>query len=283
MPEKILRLGYTETTLLFIYWMNNIKKENNENLVESKNTLIKWLYTTSGYYDKTIKSDFMNATHGKEDPEIYVKYMNLLLEFIKNSDISSLALHNLNENNKQYYAEFKQSFNLKKDTFINNEIIYKFIENKKILIISPFANLIKKQITSGNVAKIYPNMTDVNDIYAYEMIYTFFNNGPQTNIFETLDYIFTDINNKITDDYESVLISCGAYSVLFANKFYELGKNVCTIGGDLQTFFGILNKRTIDYYNKNNIDIKNKEYWITEIPDEYKPNGYEKIEGGCYW
>jgi hypothetical protein len=24
-------------------------------------------------------------------------------------------------------------------------------------------------------------------------------------------------------------------------------------------------------------------YWITMIPDEYKPKDYQLIEGGCYW
>jgi hypothetical protein len=33
---------------------------------------------------------------------------------------------------------------------------------------------------------------------------------------------------------------------------------------------------------KNNIDV-NYEFWITEIPEEYKPKDYIKIEYGCYW
>ena len=70
---------------------------------------------------------------------------------------------------------------------------------------------------------------------------------------------------------------------LLAQNFYDLGKNVCTVGGDLQTFFGILNERTRNYYIKNNIEIQHKESWITNIPDEYKPTDYMKIEDGCYW
>jgi hypothetical protein len=34
--------------------------------------------------------------------------------------------------------------------------------------------------------------------------------------------------------------------------------------------------------NKFN-NFENKEYWVTTIPDEYKPPNYEKIEDGCYW
>ncbi len=28
--------------------------------------------------------------------------------------------------------------------------------------------------------------------------------------------------------------------------------------------------------------INHDQHWIT-IPDEYKPPGYEQIDGGCYW
>ena len=57
-------------------------------------------------------------------------------------------------------------------------------------------------------------------------------------------------------------------------------KSTCVVGGDLNTYFGIASKRFYDF-NKGNIE--NKEYWIIDIPDEYKPNDYKKIENGCYW
>ena len=47
--------------------------------------------------------------------------------------------------------------------------------------------------------------------------------------------------------------------------------------------FGILNRRSKFYLNIDNKELENKEYWIMEIPDEYKPLNYEKIEEGCYW
>ena len=109
------------------------------------------------------------------------------------------------------------------------------------------------------------------------MPYTFFNKGPHNNILETTDYIFNDILATITNDYDSVLISSGAYSCLIAKKFYDISKNVCTVGGDLQGMFGILNKR-FTHFNK----IPNEEYWI-KVPEEYKPKDYQKIEDGCYW
>jgi hypothetical protein len=285
MPVKLLRLGFTETTLLFIYWC---KKYKNIKFKEMKNTFTKWLYTTSGYYDKTMNGNYFDVIHNDKDPEVYIKYLNILLTFLKNSDNLSLFFHRFNDENKivcenknilQLKEEFKEYFNYKDFGYLPKEKIFNFISNKNLLIISPFSSLVKQQIDSGNCKKIYENFPDINNVICYQNIYTFFNNGPHHNILETCEILFNEIKQTIDiNSFDTVLISCGAYSCLFAEKFFNLeNKNVCTIGGELHDLFGIMNNR-----NRNNITI-NQEYWIQNIPDEYKPEGYMKIEDGCYW
>lgn len=280
MTIKIVRLGMTECSLLFMYWLNKYKQINHTKPIDKK-CLIKWLYTTSGYYDNVIQSTYMDATHTDEDTEIYIKYMNILLEFIKDSENYTCLYHKFNLDCE--LNEFKLLINTKKNQHIYQDILFNFIENKKILIISPFSPLIKQQLISGNCKKIYNNTPDIDTIYTYTFPYTFFNKGPHNNILETADCIYNEIITTIQNDYDSVLISCGAYSCLMAKKFYDNSKNICIIGGELQTMVGILNNRTRNYYINQNIEIPNKEYWITEIPDIYKPNDYMKIENGCYW
>jgi hypothetical protein len=281
MPEKILRLGMTECSLLFIYWMNNYKNIAHAELTYSKNNLIKWLYTTSGYYDKIQAGNYFNVIHNTDDPDIYKRYMEIIFDFIKDSDIYNYAFHNFTE--KQEIDEFKQIINPKQNRFISKEIVFNFIENKKILIVSPFSKLIKLQIDNGNWKNIYPNTPAIIHTYAYIFPYTFFNNGPHNNILETSEIIFNNIIETIKEDYDSVLISCGAYSCLIAKQFYDIGKNVCTIGGDMQTFFGIQNSRLKKWNKEQNKELPNKEYWILDIPEECKPIDYMKIENGCYW
>ena len=69
--------------------------------------------------------------------------------------------------------------------------------------------------------------------------------------------------------------------------FYNINKNVLTIGGDLQTYFGIANNRfkKEDHFNLYSKALKsgNLIYWVTNIPDELKPNNYKSVENGCYW
>jgi hypothetical protein len=281
MPDKLLRLGYTECSLLFIYWLNNYKNVNNGELINTKANMINWLYTTSGYYDKTQLYTYFNIVHNKDDTRIYRQYMETIFEFIKNSDYYMFAFHEFTQ--KGLIEEFKRTIQPKNDSYIYQHIVYDFIKNKKLLVISPFSKLIKSQIDSGNYKRIYPDATTVEYCLEYTYPYTFFNNGPHNNILETAEYNFNIIMQTVTDEYDSVLIGCGAYSCLLAKKFYDIGKNVCTLGGDLQTYFGIANTRLKNDYLKNNLEFNNKEYWILEIPEEYKPVDYMKIEDGCYW
>ena len=148
----------TEFSLLFMYWLQKYKQFENNETIESKITLIKWLYSTSGYYDSTIQSTYMDATHADNDTETYNNYMEILLEFIKESDIYSYCLHNFTL--KEQLDEFKNVIHPKKNHYINDQIVFDFMQNKKILIISPFSPLIKQQLISGNCKKIYDNTPD---------------------------------------------------------------------------------------------------------------------------
>jgi hypothetical protein len=327
--KKYLRLGYTETTLLFVFWMNNYKKIHDDSLLYFRNKFTRWLYTTSGYYDKTQSGHYMNVIHKSiNDPDIYNMYMSTLLNFLIKADILDIRSHikindtnNYDTNNYNYYNEFKKYLEPNTEQNISREIVYAFIKNTKLLIISPFAPLMKQQIDNGNCKRIYNDFPNINNVFDYRYPYTFFNDGPHNNILETLENEYTKIIKMYNiNNYDSVIISCGAYSNLLAQKFYELNKNVCTVGGELQIFFGIANQRVkgeannFDWktYVENYEDLRkanintyesalqhwnnfgkkegrtfkkfnNNQYWILNIPDEYKPENYMSIEKGCYW
>ena len=143
------------------------------------------------------------------------------------------------------------------------------------------SELMKFQYDKGNIHKINENFPVLTNIITYTMPYTFFNDGPDNNIFETLNKINNDINNL---DFDCAIVSAGAYSCLIANNI-SIDKHVIVIGGHLLHMFGIICKRhasPLSGYTFNNI-----EYWIN-VPDNYKPDNYKpenylNIEGGCYW
>lgn len=294
---KILRLGMTECTLLCIYWINVYLKKKDIYLDKNKCNLVKWLYTTSGFYDKKMKGTYFNQLLSDANSCVYNEYMHKLLDIIKNCDKFDFCIHNIKCSN--YVEQFKNWINSKERISIDSNVIFNFIRDKRVLFITPFAPLYKNQIDSGNCAKIHNNFPNVKNIIAYKNPYTFFNSGPHNNIFETVLHIKNEIV-VFKDDFDCAIISCGAYSCLIADELIKWNKDVCTLGflnpmrnpsfswyctagGSLQAIFGIFNAR-MKQHNPNILnELVNKEYWIMNIPDEYKPVNYMKIEGGCYW
>ena len=53
----------------------------------------------------------------------------------------------------------------------------------------------------------------------------------------------------------------------------RLGKQAVHLGGATQLLFGIKGKRWGEIGN---------EHWVSPLAEE-RPQGFEKIEGGCYW
>jgi hypothetical protein len=134
----------------------------------------------------------------------------------------------------------------------------------------------KMQYESGNIRKIYPHYPiSAKNIDFLEPGYTFFNNGPDSSILETVEKICDKIK---TINFDCAIISVGAYSsLLFDYVVNKLNKDVFVIGAELPLYFGISTAR-VKHFHSNQIN----EYFIN-VPDEMKPLGYEKIEGGCYW
>ena len=58
----------------------------------------------------------------------------------------------------------------------------------------------------------------------------------------------------------------------------DLHKDAIYVGGGITTLFGILSTR-----EKKHTDLIPNEFWICDIPDEYKPENYKAVEDGCYW
>ena len=285
---KFCRIGYTEGSLLFIYWLkylSNLKLEYDE-ITFLNNEYIKllnWLHSTSGFYNKKISASYFDINIDDYNHEILNEYLDTLYKSLSYVDILWVELHDFNEKILSYKQQFIDSFKSKKYSPLNQDLMYSSMRDKKVLIISSFGKLIKNQNDSGNLKKIYANYPEIKNMIYYTTPYTFFNNGPDNNILETCRKVYEDIE-KIKDDFDVAIISFGAYSNLLGQYInINLNKDIFTLGGNITTWFGILNVRTKEFHIKNNIILDNKEYYITEIPEEYKPNDYMKIENGCYW
>lgn len=257
---KYQRPGYTETTLMFLEYLKKDKQR-----IE----WINWLYTTSGFYDKEIAGSYFWQYDTKKilESQNYKKFITEYTESIKNSDKLCLLFQKNDYDDKK--KEFIDYLNPKSFfDWYDYKDWYKILNTKKILLINSFAPLMQQQYESGNLHKIDPGFPVFSDINSYKTPYTFFNNGPDSSFFETLE----NIKRKISViNFDIAIISCGAYAPLLCDYVDSIGKTGICIGSRMHSMFGI------DPKNKNN------HLWISEIPKEYIPEGYEKIENGRYW
>ena len=276
----MIRLGFTESQLLFYYYLDKFKLIDKKLYEDRQNHLINWLYSTSGFYDKTVAGSYFNfdANYIK-NTDTYNRYFEKVLKNVKNITNSKIVLNFHDQDVKYIPKEINEQFynyiNLNNKTAKYNDIL-SFMSNKKVLIINNLSTLMKKQYESGNIKKICPEFpNNIIDIKCFENGYTFLNNGPHKNILQT----YRKLCKKIKEiDFDGAIISAGAYSSLLAYHIStKLKKDVFICGGELPNYFGIKTLRA-DMFFKHLIN----EYWIP-VPDYMKPANYKKIEDGAYW
>ena len=90
-----------------------------------------------------------------------------------------------------------------------------------------------------------------------------------TNIYEYI--VNTNKNHKLIPS---------PYYASIEDAIEKITNNVIGKGNHILLSTG---SATPTYYYYVLYQAENEEYYITTIPDEYKPNDYMKIEDGCYW
>ena len=284
---KIVRLGMTEGGLLLLTFVSrycNPDTETKQHISRNIMNLMNWLYSTSGYYDKNVKGTRFNFDATALNKNFF-NFINHLELAVTNCEKTQFIFHHgfiMNLFHK-YKSSFIAHYNINNLILLNEtkfsdriDNIFSYMSSKKVLVISSFDGLIKNQYDSGNVCKIYDNFPNIINLNVIKFPYCFLNNGPHNNYFETLDSIFEQIKGV---DFDIALLGCGSYGHMLCHKIHiELNKDAIYVGGTITNLFGILSAR-----EKTNSKIETNEFWITEIPDEYKPDNYKLIEDGCYW
>lgn len=260
------RIGGVEFDAYVDYKNNGFNKDS---------IYIKNLLTYCGYYDK-------NVTR-----EIFEKYMTEFEKYYKNCDLLTIAnaalvsyCELIPKNDIYYsnqYSKDKNYINVLENDILYLKKIPKFsyyviesmcyfqsffskLNNKKILIISPFENEIKQQLkvkdelfTMINNFK-YPTFTKVEYINTFLTTNSY--DMPHNNIMETFEYYTKQLNDK---DFDIALLICGAYAYPFANYIKNVLQKSCIhIGGIGQLFFGIKGGRYLTPYFKQFMNDK----WI---------------------
>lgn len=292
---KIQRPGQTETSILFFNYLLKTKIISYNTYIAHMRRYITWLFNNTGTYNKKfdIVYDEKNSELKQGLPPCNIdidKTQEILssdffltwLETYKNSLYNS---HHIDFMHKPVYLDSygkytkgfldfydikAHDYNIKFDQFWSQGLHYfnDILENKSILVISCFADLIKIHHQNGRLYKFNKHVTKIKEIIPYTSPYSFLNNGPHQNYHETLNKVIEDINQL---SFDIALISYGAYACVLADHIHsKLNKTAIAYGGLLPSRFGIL----------ANTDNPHR---MSVIPDEYIYEKASMLENGRYW
>lgn len=156
----------------------------------------------------------------------------------------------------------------------------KALKDKKVLVIHPFDETIKKQYAKRKLLFDNEDMLPEFELDTLKAVQTIA--GKKDDRFETwfeaLNYMYEE---AIKRDFDVAIIGCGAYGFPLAAKIKEAGKQAIHLGGVTQMLFGIRGSRWDNHPNPIFRSLYN-ENWVYPDNSE-KPQNFSNVEDGCYW
>lgn len=233
------------------------------------------------YPNESIKALNINAGFFPIDLQLQNEYTQLVLNDTKDIDILGSYV------NQESYLKQELEHCKKIDIygycapFAWNNPWTEALEGKKVLVVHPFTESIKKQYEKRKYLfedeRVLPEFKELILVKAVQSIA---DNGKNTGFdtwFDALKYMEKEIDSK---DYDIALIGCGAYGMNLAAHCKRNGKIAIHMASWVQMLFGIYGDRWVNQQPEYK-NLINK-YWVRPMESE-RPNGVEKVENAAYW
>lgn len=248
----INRWGGSDIYILGIYQYYYLKNNNVDKIPEYDNIeyYINYLSKYNGYYD--IEKD-TQIRHNN-----LLTYFNELKFIYINNNLSYNLLNFYNNEFSKYFnkcnyknLKYISYHTINENTYFFEKIVLEKFINKKILIISPFCELMKKQL--DKLKYLYNKEINVEFCFLNTYITYYdednnkYTNIPHNNFKETVEYYKSQINNI---DFNIALLSCGSYAHFIGEHIKNINKKAFYVGGILQLYFGLYGDGYLKKYFK---------------------------------
>ena len=152
------------------------------------------------------------------------------------------------------------------------------LEGKRVVVIHPFEDTIRKQHTRLDKLFADKQMTPNYELLTIKAVQSIAGHTPEgfNDWFEALDWMKKEIDKL---DFDIAIIGCGAYGFPLAAYVKQIGKKAIHLGGAVQYLFGIRSNAADQ--NPRLKPLMN-EYWVYPSQEE-TPKGIEKVEDSRYW
>lgn len=278
-PCMIARFGSTEMSAIINYLGVNSPQHSVWKFIKGEQS--EWWWNKNIMNQMQQWSGFFPPT-----PEYMQRFGEMMLEDAKEVDLlGSWLKQEKFLDNYLHKADRIQLMYL--DPFWSELPWTRILEDKRILIVHPFAESIQSQYEKRKFLfkkeKTLPTFKSIQTIKAVQSL------GGQNNDFndwfEALSYMKDEIEKR---DFDICLIGCGAYGFPLAAHIKRIGKKAVHMGGSLQLLFGIMGNRW-DHdkpHYENGVFIYyaglENEFWIRPSESD-KPSNHALVENSCYW
>lgn len=229
------------------------------------------------WWDDEIKILMRNgAGFFPANAEYLEKFANMMLSDLHNVDVLGSWLFGENRL-ANFFPNAKIVRLTDLEPYYHSDPWSEVLEGKKVLVIHPFEESIKKQYAKHSVlfndSRVLPKF-ELKTLKAVQSIAA--NKTDFSNWFDALTWM---CNRASHIDFDIAIIGAGAYGLSLASFVKSIGKKGIHLGGATQILFGIKGKRwdKLPFFRKLYNDT-----WVRPLAKE-TPKNYQIIESGCYW
>lgn len=266
-PAMIARFGSGELTAALVFHFAQLPESS---------ALKAWRYIRGDYpkfwWGRTLSRGLTrNAGFFPANETLYDRFASLLIDDMQYVDVLGSWLKGERVFTQQLLSATKVSLE-DLPPYHHANPWSEALAGKTVLVIHPFTKSIQAQYKKRSLLfedpRVLPEF-ELKTITAVQSI-AYNTSSVYTTWFDALDHM---CDQMMHIEFDVAIIGCGAYGFPLAAFAKRLGKQAIHLGGATQLLFGINGKRWGDIGN---------EHWVRPLPEE-QPQGFEKIEGGCYW
>lgn len=268
-PCMIARFGATELTAMEGYRCNislkNIKRYLNKEIdhIGYTNYIVKNMWELSGFFPS--------------NKQTLDKFSEMMINLLPMVDILGSWRTEEQWFDKDLHNVIKVPLADLEPYYFNNPWTTA-LEGKRVLVIHPFEDTIRKQ--HARLDKLFADkqMAPSYELLTIKAVQSIAGNKPEefNDWFEALDWMKSEIDKL---DFDIAIIGCGAYGFPLAAYVKQIGKKAIHLGGAVQYLFGIRSNA-----GDNSIKLPRlmNEFWVYPSAEE-TPMGIEKVENSRYW
>ncbi|ANH80629.1 hypothetical protein A8C56_06210 [Niabella ginsenosidivorans] len=279
-PCMIARFGSTELSAMVNYL--GVKNSNSDVWRYIQGRALPWWWNENIMNQMQQWSGFFPPTREKIE-----RFCELMMEDMKQVDVLGSWL----ADERFFEPALKDAVKIRLlllEPFWTAYSWMKALENKKVLVIHPFAETIITQYERRE--KLFKNQTILPEFLSLRTIKAVQSLGGQSNQFEDWFEALSYMKRKTDEaEFDIALIGCGAYGFPLAAHIKRAGKKAIHIGGALQLMFGIKGKRWEDenfgektFGKKGVYRLLMNEHWVYPQKSE-TPKTAGSVENACYW